>query len=167
MIYAGLRLGELLALTWSDVDLDAATIRVNKSWDYKQNVVKSPKTHAGTRTVPIPPPLMAALRGAPRTALLVCPHNGHAYSLGEWNHGLERFQKKTGAVFSAHRLRHTCCTLYYEAGVDVLTAQKWMGHANPATTMAIYTHLREKHESANVTKLNAFFSPSSASENAQ
>lgn len=164
MLYAGLRLGEVLALTWSDVDLTAAVIRVNKSWDYKQDRIKTPKTAAGTRTVPIPPPLLAALTVTPRTALLVCPHNGHAYSLGEWNHAMRRFTANVGADFSAHNLRHTCCTMYYEAGVDVLTAQRWMGHANAATTMSIYTHLREQKEASNVTRLNAFFAPPPSAE---
>ena len=51
-MYAGLRLGELLALRWEDVDLAAGVIRVERSWDVKEGVV-SPKSRAARRTVPI------------------------------------------------------------------------------------------------------------------
>lgn len=158
MVYAGLRLGEASALTWSDVDLKAQTISVTKSLDFKTRNVKPPKTAAGVRTVPIPPPLLSALKEAPRTSLLVCCRpDGRPWSTDSWRYAIERYNKKLGTSFDAHSLRHTCCTMYYEAGVDVLTAQKWMGHADPSTTMKIYTHLRESHQQQNVVKLTDYF----------
>ncbi len=160
MIFAGLRLGELAALTWSDVDLNAATILVNKSYNFRSGVIKSPKTAAGTRTVPIPPPLMEILQSAPRVSLLVAPNGKTRWTYSVWIYHLEQYSKRLGFPVSAHVLRHTCCTLYYEAGIDVLTAQRWMGHADPSTTMKIYTHLRNQKEAANISKLAAFFSPS-------
>lgn len=54
MMLAGLRRGEATALTWADVDLDARTISVNKSWDFAAGRVKGPKTAAGERVVHIP-----------------------------------------------------------------------------------------------------------------
>lgn len=171
MIYAGLRLGEVCALTWTDVDLDNDRILVNKSYNFKACAVKSPKTAAGTRTVPIPPPLHDALSAAPHVSLLVCPHrSGRIYTRSGWDNVLTVLDHKLAEThpdfppLRAHNLRHTCCTLYYEAGIDVLTAQKWMGHANPQTTIGIYTHLREQKEASNVTRLNAFFSPQKPAE---
>ena len=158
MLYAGLRLGECCALTWSDVDLKNNVITVNKSYNFQSHAVKSPKTLAGNRTVPIPPPLMPFLLAAPRTALLVCPHNGGVYTRSAWRNTITQYSKALGFEVEAHCLRHTCCTLYYEAGIDVLTAQRWMGHADPQTTMSIYTHLREQKETAAVSQLSDFFS---------
>ena len=43
--------------------------------------------------------------------------------------------------FTAHQLRHTYATMLYDAGVDVKTAQDFLGHADPTVTMNIYTHL--------------------------
>ena len=57
---------------------------------------------------------------------------------------------------SAHCLRHTYCTILYEAGVDVLTAKELMGHADITTTMGIYTHLREEREKKSITKLDDY-----------
>ena len=62
MMYAGLRRGELTALTWADVDLTAKTISVTKSWDFAAGRVKPPKTAAGIRVVHIPQLLVDFLR---------------------------------------------------------------------------------------------------------
>ena len=59
---AGLRRGEATALTWADVDLDARTISVTKSWDFAAGRVKGPKTAAGERVVHIPRLLVDYLR---------------------------------------------------------------------------------------------------------
>lgn len=66
-LYTGLRPGELRALTWADVDLDARQISVSKAYDEATRATKAPKTSAGQRTVPIEPsllPLLARLKDA-------------------------------------------------------------------------------------------------------
>lgn len=158
MIYAGLRLGELAALTWSDVDLAAGTISVNKAMHFGSATFKPPKTAAGVRTVPIPDVLHPFLLSAPRASLFVCPHRGAAYTTGSWRRTLEGYLRQLGFTTSAHCLRHTYCTLLYEAGVDVIAAKELMGHADVATTMKIYTHLRETHKTSSVARLNDYLS---------
>lgn len=59
-------------------------------------------------------------------------------------------------TFTAHQLRHTYATLLYEAGIDVITAKYLLGHAKIETTLKIYTHLREQHKTAEITKLDAY-----------
>ena len=71
MMYSGLRRGELSALTWSDIDFNAATITVNKAIDLSTNTVKTPKTAAGARVVDIPQLLVEFLRAEPRAGLYV------------------------------------------------------------------------------------------------
>ena len=58
--------------------------------------------------------------------------------------------------FSYHCLRHTFCTMMYEAGIDVLVAQEQMGHSDPKTTLAIYTHLQKEHKVNNISQLNTY-----------
>ena len=72
--YAGLRRGELMALRWEDVDLEAGLIRVVRSWDVREGLIE-PKSRAGTRTVPIATILREhlaahALRGGRRSGLV-------------------------------------------------------------------------------------------------
>lgn len=159
MIYTGLRLGELAAITWTDIDLDAATVSVAKSYNFKTGAFKTPKTAAGERTVPIPAILLPELRAATRTSLLAFPHNGTVWTQGAWKNQFEGYLRQLGFTTSAHCLRHTYATLLYEAGVDVLTAQHWLGHADSATTMGIYTHLREQKQHAAILQLNAHLTP--------
>lgn len=62
MLYSGLRRGEATALLWSDVDFKNHTISVTKSFDFKTNTVKRPKTAAGTRLVNVPSKLIDYLQ---------------------------------------------------------------------------------------------------------
>ena len=64
----------------------------------------------------------------------------------------------TGLNITAHRLRHGTATLMYEAGVDVYTAQRILGHANINTTINVYTELREKQKALSISKLNSYMS---------
>jgi integrase len=59
-LYAGLRLGELRALQWDDIDLERNVIRVERSWDAIEGVIDT-KSRAGRRTVPVPSALRAYL----------------------------------------------------------------------------------------------------------
>ena len=58
--------------------------------------------------------------------------------------------------FTPHCLRHTFCTIMYESGVDVLTAKEQLGHSDIRTTLAIYTHLDQKHKRKNISKLDDY-----------
>ena len=76
MMYAGLRRGELLALTWSDIDLEKQTISINKAVEFvdgKPQVKNCGKTDAAMRTVYIPTLLTDYLKKVEKTTLLVCP----------------------------------------------------------------------------------------------
>ena len=53
-----------------------------------------------------------------------------------------------------HELSHTYATMLYDAGVDVKSAQKFLGHADITTTLRIYTHLSEQKEQAAIDALN-------------
>ena len=77
MLYAGLRRGELIPLLWSDIDLENATITVNKAVEIinGRSILKnSTKTKAGMRTVYIPQKLVDFLRNEEKTSLYVCPN---------------------------------------------------------------------------------------------
>ena len=45
-----------------------------------------------------------------------------------------------------HDLRHSYCTMLYDSGIDLKTAQKWMGHADQTMTPRVYTHLTAERE---------------------
>lgn len=96
MLYSGLRRGEAAALTWADIDFDAATITVNKAVDYARPKmrIKKPKTAAGIRTVNIPSILVDFLRNERKKddCLYVC-HNtrGEIMTSYSWDHLWESY----------------------------------------------------------------------------
>lgn len=163
MIYAGLRRGEVLALTWNDIDFKNNTISVNKAINFKNNgIIKSPKTEAGYRNIPMPKILSDYLKNVPKNTIQVCTLNGEPITNSNWYSQWKSYLNKIERIHnvtietSAHCLRHTYCTILYEAGVDVLTAKELMGHSDISTTMGIYTHLREEREKKSITKLDEY-----------
>lgn len=187
MMHAGLRRGELLALTVGDIDLEARRLRVNKSIAFDGNApVLKPggKTDAATRTIPVDAVLADYLQPllADRSPLeLLVPgsdgrHMTESAFTRMWESYLavlnERYGQQVGAQRSRfspggipmtirnitpHTLRHTYATVLHAAGVDVLTAKEWLGHTDVRTTLSIYTHLDNLTREVDIAKLDAFF----------
>ena len=172
MMYAGLRRGEAAALQWSDIDLKNKTITINKSFDFKSNKIKQPKTNAGVRTVSMPDILCDYLK-VKKSSGYVVSRNGKPLNEHAWRNlldkyicdmnasvtGVSKFSKNRVIainMFTWHCLRHTYASILYDADVDVLTAQKLLGHADVKTTLGIYTHLSKEKEAHNIEKLNSF-----------
>lgn len=155
-LYTGLRKGEALALTHDDFDFKAATISVTKSVYHEANKpkIKTPKTAAGTRTVPILDPLLKVM---PRR------WNGYLFSEDGGKTPLTEMQyqnlwreyvKATGITCTAHQLRHSYATMLFECGIEVKDAQDLLGHSTAAMTQDIYTHLRDKRKEQTTKTLN-------------
>lgn len=158
MMYAGLRPGELLGLRWADIDWETNVIHVRRAAHFEGNsaVLDTTKTEAGVRDVPMFPVLRRALKGVLPTHDLVATHNHRMVTKAGWRADWKALTDTLGLQMQAQDLRHTFCSLLYEAGVDVKTAQKLMGHASPEITMKVYTHLAEELESTALDKMAAF-----------
>lgn len=173
MLYAGLRRGEVMALNADrDIDFTNLSITVREAVrfdDQGHPMIVRPKTQAGIRTIPMLEGLANELRGL--HGLICTSASGammteHAWSrawesylnaLGEQKNGCQRRWAKQPwepVAIRAHDLRHSFCTMLYDAGVDLKTAMLWMGHADQTMTMQIYTHLTEtrKKEAENALR---------------
>lgn len=178
LMYSGLRRGEATALRWSDIDLENGTITVSRSYNFKSKEFKPPK-NGKPRKVFIPAKLVEYLKTVPQdTEYVITSAKGKMMSIDAWDRLLESYlfqmNYKYGGFtcnihtnngipmviekFGLHDLRHTFCTIMYEAGIDVLVAQEQMGHADPKTTLDIYTHLQKEHKATNISKLNDYLS---------
>ncbi len=183
MLYAGLRRGEMMALQWDAVDMDARTITVRQTAVIDKNravIEDRAKTAAGLRILPMPGVLFDALSMTPeaeRTGFVCRAKKGEALTAHAVTRGTETFLNMMTRVannrplkpsrgnsleglppveWRLHDLRHTYCCFLYDAGVDVKTAAYLMGHADIRVTMEIYTHLSEARKVKSTDKLLAF-----------
>lgn len=173
LLCTGMRKSEALALTWNDVDFAKREISVTKSLDYDVGAspaVKSPKTDAGIRTVPLVDILYDLLQKAKASSgsdLLFPAQDsnrsgkGGGYMTlrgydGAWLRYCEvaGFMENGKPTLTAHNLRHGTATLMFELGVDELTAQRILGHSRVEITREIYTELRAAQNAKSVAKFN-------------
>jgi integrase len=148
-VYAGLRMGELLALEWGDVDLERSTARVRRAWDHVAREFVEPKSRAGARTVPLASRLVTlladhrVLMNHPEVGLLF-PGRGdaqpvHPTSLRE---SVAKVLEARGLrALGFHEARHTAASVFIASGMNAKTVSALLGHASIAITFDRYGHL--------------------------
>ena len=144
VLYTGCRKGELLALRWEDVDVEARAIRIHQSLYHINNVpaLKDPKSTAGTRTVPLLDKLLERI--TPQRYGLIFPNReGELMRETQYKRFWEDYCRASGVTSTPHQIRHAYATMLYEAGVSIKDAQDLLGHAYATTTQDIYTHIRQ------------------------
>ena len=153
----GLRIGEVLALRWGNVDFEKNLIRVREAV-YEGNL-SSPKSKSSIRDIPIGPSLQQSLmecrKGAPADAFVFASRNGTPLdSHNLLGRVLKPTCKRVGLPsISWHSFRHTHATLLSDLGESLKTAQAQLGHARLSTTAEIYTHVVPTSQRAAVEKL--------------
>jgi integrase len=155
----GLRASELRGLRWFDVDLKASTLTVNQRAD-RFNTIGQPKTKSSTRTLPLAPEVLSALKewrlACPKGELdLVFPtasgrpmlHSGVRRGLAPFMVAAGIVTKDGGPKYGMHALRHffaSWCINSVESGGRGLLpkeAQQLLGHASIVITLDRYGHL--------------------------
>ena len=130
----GMRIGELIALRWDDLDLVAGRARVRRSaW---LGVVDMPKG-GREREIPLNRSTLSALTGdtAERSGLVFCDEGGAPLSYRQCNYALERICKTAGLpTVQWHALRHTFASHLVMRGVPLKAVQELLGHSSQAMT---------------------------------
>jgi integrase len=143
-VLTGLRIGEILALRWRDVDFRSGEIRVEQA-SYR-GLIGTPKTKNSRRTLPMPQSLKDELKrlsekSAPGEHLVFHTRNGTPFSDTNLLHRhLKPVGQKLGMPWlNWHTLRRTHATLLQHAGATLKEAQAQLGHSKMSTTLEIYT----------------------------
>ena len=167
-LYSGLRIGELCALKWEDIDLDKQVITINKTLQriYNKNsqtsaskiIITSPKTKNALRIIPINPyisNMLEVLKSSTNS-------NEDTYVLSCTNKYIEpRTYRKYFANLLAllnidhinfHSLRHTFATNCINLGIDYKTISEILGHSSINITLNLYVHpqMQEKRNCMNL-----------------
>ena len=166
-LYTGLRIGELLALEWADIDFEKREISVSKtchdSTDQKGKYcrfVNAPKTSTSMRVIPFHKQLLPLLRETKKK-------NGSNYVVGDgdkiisvrsYQRTFELLLKKHGIPHRGfHALRHTFATRAIECGMDVKTLSEILGHKNSNITLNRYAHSLMEHKKDMMNRLGKLF----------
>jgi integrase len=155
----GMRRGEICALAWGAVDLDGATLRVERSLEETKDGLrlKSPKTAHGRRIVGVPPTVIGILRAHQRRQaeqrlslglgravpadFLFARPDGSPLSPDnlsrDWRRAVKALKLPT-VMF--HALRHSHALALIAAGLDVVSVSRRLGHGSPSITLRVYPH---------------------------
>lgn len=144
--YTGLRWGEAMGLRWEDIDRKAKRVYVRRSVYYVSTSphIKEPKTERGNRVLPLLDGLAAVLPKKQGRGWVFSPDGGKTLlGRSQASRIWSDWQKAADTELTAHQVRHGYATALLEAKVEPKVAQRLLGHAQLATTMDIYTHVRD------------------------
>lgn len=145
LYYTGIREGEMLALTPADIDLEKATIRINKNYQNVngEELITSPKTPKSNRVVTIPVLLVNCLREyMEKWYGLEQDDRIFPYTKNIVNHVMARACEEVGVKkIRVHDIRHSHASMLVELGFSPLLIAERLGHERVQTTMETYSHL--------------------------
>ncbi len=171
LAFSGMRKGEALALTWNDLDFTTNELRINKALSRgKDNrlYLKSTKTGAA-RTIKMDDKTMAILKVwkkeqkkdylilgfntlQPKQLVFSNEHNEYMQPTKTRKWILHIQDKYKLDKITTHGLRHTHCSLLFEAGASLKEVQDRLGHTDVKTTMDIYAHVTKKAKEEAILK---------------
>ncbi len=167
-LHAGLRIGEVCALAWKDVDLENRILHVrhtvarvqacSEGVGKTQLILDTPKTKASMRDIPISSilyPILLRARALSESPFVVS--KGEKFtSPRTYEYRYHKLLQECGIEgVNYHALRHTFATRCTEAGVDVKSLSEMLGHANVSVTLETYVHSSMRQKRAQLEKLSA------------
>lgn len=160
LLATGCRFGEVVALDWSDIDLDNKTISISKSYNRLVDLVGTPKSKAGIRVISIDNKTVLMLKqyqGRQRLTFLDIGEKAPSVvfatpvrtyqSMQIMQQRLTKRCEEIGITyFTFHAFRHTHASLLLNAGISYKELQYRLGHSQLSMTMDIYSHLSKDKE---------------------
>jgi integrase len=148
-LYAGLRAGELQALQWEDIDLDANLINVRRGWDARAGFI-APKSRAGERRIPITQTLRRELlthrlhQGSGGKGFAFPSSRNHNRPFAPRTltlHTHKAWKDKKLTPIGLHECRHSYASYMIAAGINTKALSTYMGHSSITITLDRYGHL--------------------------
>ncbi len=171
-LYTGLRIGELVALTWDDLNFKTkelyinktiTRIRKNKEWI---DMIIEPKTKKSIRKIPLGNEIIILLKELKKKKIskyIVSNKTGDRALIRTYQYFFTRIQNNLNIkeVLNFHALRHTFATRAIESGMDIKTLSEILGHSNTSITINRYVHSLDETKKKAMNKLSKMISISS------
>lgn len=162
-LYLGLRLGEILALVWEDIDFFNKVVNIRRTVYVEKNNLKysTPKTTSSTRTIPLPhflEPILKKIK-AKSTCEFVVSQNNRPIFPRTYQHFFKSLQNKAKIEKPKgfHSLRHTFATRALELGMDIKSLADILGHKNPTVTLNRYAHSMMDYKKSMMNKIGKLY----------
>ena len=161
-LYTGLRIGELLALTWKDIDFNKGLLVVSKTChdgtDGRNHIriMDSPKTVHSRRVIPLPKQILPLLKKLKKRSICeyIIADGDKPVFVRSYQRTFELLLKKLGIAHKGfHSLRHTFATRVLECGMDVKTLSELLGHKNATIPLNRYAHSLLEHKTEMMNRL--------------
>jgi Site-specific recombinase XerD len=160
LVATGVRIGEAMALSWSDIDLDNQTISVSKTTVQRIMIQDTPKTDKSNRVITIDDKATSTLKhwyffqkkhfmslGNPQQSLVFPTWQGNVMDYHSLVYRLNKTEKGAELpTLSFHGFRHSHASLCLNAGMTYKVIQKRLGHSTLQMTMDLYSHLEPEKE---------------------
>lgn len=156
LAHTGMRIGEALALQWSDIDIENQTVKITKTRD--RYGTRTPKTTNSVRTIKLPDSVIQhllkyrtyckkqlifhGLSFKNDTYILLSPTTALPYGSTVFRNALDRVNKRTGLDAKPHTFRHTFATILISEGIDAVTIAQVLGNT-AAMVYKVYAHALE------------------------
>ena len=183
-LFCGLRRGELIALTWEDINMEKGIVSVTKSTSIVSGkpYTKAPKNKSSNRAVSLPASVLQLAKQYRKEQIkyrlsIGSQWDGDNYIFIQWN-GRQMYPSTPYSTFKdiinrynsrtedssqflpdipLHGLRHTSATLLISQNIDIRTVSGRLGHAQTSTTMNIYSHALQKMDEKAADALEDLF----------
>lgn len=169
-LYTGLRIGELCALQWRDIDAAAGTIHVTHTLTRLDGALQltGPKSACAVREIPVPQFLLDRLSRQVHTGPFVIHNNGAPLDPRVYRRFFKSILQRAGiADIKFHALRHTFATRALEVGFDAKSLSEILGHASVTITLNLYAHSLIEHKKKQMERLGLLYvSPSESAVSA-
>ncbi|GBG95227.1 integrase [Ligilactobacillus salitolerans] len=150
-IYTGMRIGEIAALTWKDINFNWKTITINKAWDEHTRKFKKAKTESSNRIIRVNDDLLNCLGQLKdnNTEMVFKNQYGTIPTSGASNKTLRQLLAEcqiNRRGFHFHSLRHSHVAYLLSQGVDLYAISKRLGHSDMTTTSKKYAYLIDEYK---------------------
>jgi integrase len=166
-LFTGIRIGELCALTWGDISMEAHTIYISKTLQRVQTpqgekktavTITEPKSENSNRHIPIPKILYDTLNPSKDKSFYILTNSEKYIEPRLMEYHFRKVISKCGiSNANFHALRHTFATRCIEVGFDVKSLSEILGHANVNITLNRYVHPSEASKRENMDRLSQLF----------